>query len=134
MTKIPKNIFFIYLEGVHEIPVPLLNNIKEIDQNNPGWTVTIYDKKMAEEFIDREYGAKTLSTYKSINSQYYAARADFLRYLICHKYGGVYLDVKVQLDKPLGEILNCDDEFLLLQWDTQRASLGYGQWPELSHI
>jgi mannosyltransferase OCH1-like enzyme len=50
--------------------------------------------------------------------------------------GGVYLDIKSNLDKPLDTVLQPDDEYILVQWDNRRgeAHEGFGLHPELAHI
>jgi len=77
------------------------NNIAKICKMNPDWEYRLYDDFDIEERLFHYYGAKILKIYRRINRGYGAARADFFRYLILYAEGGVYLDIKSTLTRPL---------------------------------
>ena len=59
------------------------------------------------------------------------ARADFFRYLLVYQLGGVYLDIKSSLDKPLKDVLRAEDQFILTHWDNRPGEQyeGIGIYP-----
>jgi hypothetical protein len=75
-----------------------------------------------------------LAVFDRIRPEYGAARADVFRYLLLYKRGGVYLDIKSGLTRPLDEILLPDDQALLSQWDTQGIAgrARFGKHPEIN--
>jgi hypothetical protein len=51
---------------------------------------------------------------------YGAARSDFFRYLLIYKIGGVYLDLKSNVNKSLNEIVD-GKKFILSHWNNRRG-------------
>jgi hypothetical protein len=103
---------------------------------NPAWIHQIYDDADIEAFIAAVYGRRVLSYFHRINPKYGAARADLFRYLLLYKYGGVYLDIKSALNKPLDSVLQSDDSFVLSQWCNQGGEehAGWGLARELESV
>jgi hypothetical protein len=122
--------------GTQAFPEALKANVEALKALNPGWRHTLYDGEMMREFIVRNYGPDMLRYYSRINPKYGAALADFFRYLLLYKVGGVYLDVKSTVLRPLDDILHADDRYILGQWDNpdlvERS--GWGKHGELAHI
>lgn len=114
--SIPKQIFQCFRSKT-DLPNELLENVKRIKSLNPGWTHQIFDDQDIVLFIETEYGQEWLACYNKINPRYGAARADFFRYLLLYRRGGVYLDIKSSFMKPLDEVLRHDDQFLLSTWN-----------------
>lgn len=100
-----------------DLPDSLKENADYIKRENPEYDYRLWDFDTIEEFIKLNYGEAIWSIYKKINPSYVAARADLARYLIVYKCGGVYLDVKSSLDKPLNEVIRPEDSCLLSHWD-----------------
>jgi len=116
---------------------PLINeNIQKIKDLNPGWEYRFYDDSNIVDFIKTEYGDEFYRYYNRINPTYGAARADLFRYLLMYKVGGVYLDIKSSLTKPLDEIIHPDDRYLISFWDNAVGGThqGWGLHPELRHV
>jgi len=82
---------------------------------NPDWEYRFYDDADIDAYI-QEYFPELFSIFKKINPAYGAAMADFFRYLLLYREGGVYLDIKSSMDKPLNEIIQKDDYYLLSYW------------------
>ncbi|MCA3362157.1 MAG: hypothetical protein INF74_09420, partial [Roseomonas sp.] len=61
---------------------------------NPDWEYRLYEDADCERFIRENYDAETFKLFRSIHPDYGAARADFFRYLLLYRLGGVYLDIK----------------------------------------
>ena len=85
---------------------------------NPDWSYKIYDDNDIENYIKLHY-PELVAIYYKINPIYGAARADFFRYLLIYNEGGVYLDIKSSITKPLDEIIKNDDVYLLSHWKNE---------------
>ncbi len=131
---IPRHIHQIFLSG--ELPPRLADHVESLKRCNPGWRHHLYDNTLAELFIAESYGTEMLQTYRRINPDYGAARADLLRHLIIFRKGGVYLDIKTHLSRPLDEVLRDDDEYILSQWRNApgEPTQGFGLHPDVAHI
>jgi inositol phosphorylceramide mannosyltransferase catalytic subunit len=112
-----------------QLPEFIRTNIDFLKRTNPGWRYNIYDDFDCEEFIAENYSDRHLFLYKMINPKYGAARADFFRYLLMFKVGGVYLDIKSTCIAPLDDVLIPDDEFILSHWS--KSHPGFGRHPGL---
>lgn len=131
---IPKKIFQIIADK-HKINSSFQKNIEYIKKLNPDWQYRILDDKDITQYILDNYSPEILAIYNKINPKYGAARADFFRYLLMYKEGGVYLDIKSAMEFPLEYIINDDDEYILAHWGCNCQSsklqntLGeYQQW------
>ncbi|HZP98714.1 MAG TPA: glycosyltransferase [Reyranella sp.] len=114
-------------EGLHPAYV---DNIARLKAGNPGWEHRLYDNADIEAFIAGSYGAAMLKTYKRLNPVYGAMLADFFRYLLVYRQGGVYLDIKSSCRESLDAILRADDSYLLSHWRDER----WGRYPELGPL
>lgn len=112
--NIPKIIHQTYFDKT--LPFEISENIDKIKSMNPGWEYRFYDDKDIVIFIKDNYPEKILYYFNRINSIYGAAKADLFRYLLIYKCGGIYLDIKATLEKPLDNILTEDDRYILSVW------------------
>lgn len=112
---IPKNIYQIILDKT-KINYMFQENIDYIKKLNPIWNHILYGDNDIIKYIKTNYGVQMLNIYNMINPEYGAAKADFFRYLLMYKEGGVYLDIKSGMKYPLDEIINEDDEYILSYW------------------
>lgn len=132
-TRIPKVIHQTYRSL--ELPQELSSSIAQMRAANPGWDYRFYDDSDIASFIAQNFGDDILQYYYRIAPDYAAARADFFRYLLIYHEGGVYLDIKSSLSRPLDEIVQDDDRFLLAQWPIDDPRFGgWGNYPELRSI
>lgn len=124
--KISKNLFQICLLGkvgesaektMSLLPSAFIENIEKLKKNNPEYRYHLYGDQEAELFIAKYYGPDILDYYHRIDNDYLAAKADFLRYLLLYALGGVYLDLKSTIDRPLSQTLQKEDCFLVFYWD-----------------
>lgn len=127
---IPKQIFQTF-SCEAELPDWYFANRDRIIALNPGWDYKIYFDDECEDFISTHYGADVLRAYRQIDPRYGAARADFFRYLLLYRRGGVYLDLKSGLTRPLDEVLAPDEEFIVSRWDEAHFFNGWGKNPEV---
>jgi hypothetical protein len=115
-TAIPKIIHQTYPDAHQNLPSILEENVQRIKALNPGWEHRLYDDVDIAEFIESTYGPRVLDYYNRLNGKYGAARADLFRYLLLYRHGGVYLDIKASLERPLDSVLLPDDVYLLSRW------------------
>jgi mannosyltransferase OCH1-like enzyme len=118
------------------LPDVLRKNIDTIRTQNPGWSHCLYDDEMVAEFIAEQYGLDMLRKYLSIDQSYGAARADFFRYLVIYRRGGVYLDLKSTFLGSIDSVLMADDSYIISQWRNAAGELheGNGLHSELAEI
>lgn len=118
------------------LPERITNNIKHLQELNPTWQYQLWEDESVEAFIKGEYGEEIWHYYTRISSRYGAAKADFFRYLLIYRLGGVYLDIKTSLSKPLDEGIEPTDRLLLSYWDNRPGEPHYtwGYYPELRHL
>lgn len=114
----------------------LKENISKIKKLNPNWEYRFYDDEDIVSFISKNYEPHILEYYNKINPKYGAARADLFRYLLIYKLGGVWLDIKSSINKPLDEVIKKDDVFLLSQWQNKMTEpfKGWGLHRLLLHV
>ncbi len=94
----------------------IIRSIAELRLRNPGWDYRFYDNAAREKFINDEYGSAVLKAFRRIRPEYGAARADFFRYLLLYRKGGVYLDIKSTAMRSLDEVLLPGDVLVLSRW------------------
>ena len=105
-TPIPKRIHQIFLgKPAHLLPEEIHKNIQYVKSLNPGWEYRLWSDEDVEPFILEHYNEDILRYFRMVSPEYRAAQADFLRYLIIYDMGGVYLDIKATMLKPLEETL-----------------------------
>lgn len=119
-----------------QLPDPLRDNVDRLVSMNPGWEHRLYDDAAIEAFIRTEYGDAVLSAYRRINPDYGAARADFFRYLVIYREGGVYLDIKSRFVRPIDEVLSGNEAFVLAQWQNAdgAAHSRFGVHRDVEHV
>ena len=120
--KIPKIVHQTYF--TKELPELIKKNVDSLKANNPDWEFRLYNDEDILNFITTHF-PNLLSTYNKINSKYGAARADFFRYLVIYKEGGVYLDIKSGANKPLTQLIHDSDQYILCHWS---KSFDDGKW------
>lgn len=109
------------------LPDVLVAHVKRLRDINPGWEYRFYDDSAIPAFIERHYPRQVMAAYNSINMAYGASRADLLRYLLLYRWGGVYLDIKSSVTRPLDEVLQPQDSYVLAHWPN-RAKEHYTGW------
>ena len=115
------------------LPPDFEHNVENLIALNPGWVHKIYDDADIVRFIDEHYDITIKNYYFKINPRYGAARADFFRYLLLYKFGGVYLDIKSTISKPLDSILKPGDQYLLTQWENKAGDNREG-WGKSTYL
>jgi mannosyltransferase OCH1-like enzyme len=115
LKYIPKKIFQT-ISDKDTLSPKFQKNIDYIKNLNPGWEYKLFDDKDRRHYILKYYGEEYLKCYDMINPKYGPCRADFFRYLLMYQEGGVYLDIKSAMERPLDTIIHPEDEYILSYW------------------
>ncbi|MBB5620245.1 mannosyltransferase OCH1-like enzyme [Pedobacter cryoconitis] len=93
--------------------LPLLTrwHIARFRKKNPDYTYEFYDDQRIEAFLAQEYGTEVLSLYKKINIG--AAKADFFRYAVLYKKGGIYVDIDSGINGSLNQFIEPGDAAII---------------------
>lgn len=78
-------------------------------RNNPDFTYLFFDDNECFRFVFKYY-PQYLDLYESLSN---IEKADVFRYLILHKYGGVYADMDTSCFKPIGPLLDLFPDSLI---------------------
>jgi len=109
--KIPNIIHQTFISK--KLPPEIMNIIINNKKICPNCEFRFYDDNDCDIFIKNNFEEKIYNAYKSINDVYGAMKADFFRYCVLYKIGGIYLDIKSKINYPLFKIINKDDICLL---------------------
>jgi mannosyltransferase OCH1-like enzyme len=112
--KIPKIIHQTHYSDNPDSPIRKV--VSDLRDMNPDWDYRFYNDYECFKFVRDNYNERILKAYNSINPIYGAAKADFFRYLLMFKFGGVYLDIKSTATEPLNHIIG-NSEYILAHWD-----------------
>lgn len=118
------------------LPEEIIENIEKIKTLNPRWQYRIYSDADVFDYFSDNLSPKTVDTLQRINPKYGVVLADLFRYLMIYHTGGVYLDIKSTMSRPLDEVIREDDVYLLSQWRNRLGEefVGAGLYPELTMI
>jgi hypothetical protein len=101
--KIPKKIHQIWIQGYDNINNSAKNVIKENLKMNPEWEYKFYDLEAIDKYIKEHESNYVYNAFKKINPKFGAVISDFFRYIVMYHEGGIYLDIKSKITKPLDE-------------------------------
>ncbi|EZQ11583.1 glycosyltransferase family 32 protein [Acinetobacter sp. Ver3] len=121
---IPKIIHQTYRTKV--LPSDIEKIISDLKQLNPDWEYRFYTDDDILNYIKLNYEPRILNSYLAINPIYGAAKADFFRYLLLYREGGVYLDIKSTCIYPLNTVIHDDDKFIITQWQNEKGQINEG--------
>jgi len=82
-----------------------------LKRRNPEYDYQFYDDERIDVFIRNEYGDEVYALYKRINIG--AAKADFFRYAVLYKKGGVYLDIDSLITKRIDSFIMPEDNAVI---------------------
>ncbi len=131
-TKIP---FIVYQTfATNNLPQTITDTIEHNKKLCPKFQFVFYDNNDVDAFIKENFDERVYRAYKMLNPKLGALLADFFRYCVLYKNGGVYLDIKIKLHRNLEEVILPDTECILdrLRYDQDywRRDTGgtYEQW------
>ncbi|WEK19945.1 MAG: glycosyltransferase [Candidatus Pedobacter colombiensis] len=89
--------------------LPLINrlSVKWLKLRNKDYSYEFYDDERIIRFLKEEYEPEVLQAYNQLNIG--AAKADFFRYAILYKKGGVYLDIDAYVPGHLDAFIKPED-------------------------
>ena len=103
LEEIPKQIYMTYHKNV---PKKVFINLEKYAvYNNQPIPYTIFNDNDAIKFLSQYYIEAVVNKFKSLSG---AHKADLFRYCILYINGGIYMDIKTELIKPLSEIIDLD--------------------------
>jgi mannosyltransferase OCH1-like enzyme len=98
-------------------------NISRFRKKNPGYRYEFYDDARIEEFLKQEFEEEVFNFYRKINIG--AAKADFFRYAVLYKKGGVYVDIDSGINCSLDDFITPEDTAIITR---ERNPDLYVQW------
>lgn len=90
---------------------------------NKKYSYEFYDDSRIEAFLKQECESELYEAYKKITIG--AAKADFFRYVVLYKKGGVYLDIDSTIKKSLDGLITEEDHAIISR---ERNPGMYVQW------
>ncbi len=108
--SIPRHIFQTWKEGPK---TPEMESALATFTRQEGYKYNCLTDEQCYMFLKTEFGDRFSNAYSLLVAGAY--RADFWRYCILFKYGGVYADAKTTLFRDLDEILRPQDELVLVR-------------------
>lgn len=119
--SIPKTIYQTF--KTENLPALTRWHIYRMKKRNPAYDYQFYDDSRVEEFIKEEFNPEVFELFNKINIG--AAKADFFRYAILYKRGGIYLDIDNLILKKLDEIISPNDKAII---SLESHKINYVQW------
>lgn len=116
--KIPKIIHYCWFGG-SELPEIAIKCINSWKKQCPEYKIIEWNEKN----FDINYNNYVKEAYEE---KKYAFVSDVARLVIVKKYGGIYLDIDVELIKPLDDFLDCDAFFSTEDNKVISTGLGFG--------
>ena len=129
--KIPNIIHQTFISKI--LPLEIGKIIQHNKQICSGCKFVFYDDNDCDLFIKNNFEEKIYNAYNKINPVYGAMKADFFRYCVLYKVGGIYLDIKSVINYPIFKIIKKEDVCVLdiprndLEW-WRKNSPTYEQW------
>jgi hypothetical protein len=108
--KIPK-IIHQTLKDKKNIHPDLLKNIKIWKEQNPEYDYRLYDNNDCIKYLTTFFSPQHVETFHNIKVG--AGKADFFRYCVVFREGGIYSDIDMYSIKPLSSLINPDDTFII---------------------
>jgi mannosyltransferase OCH1-like enzyme len=105
--KIPNIVHQTFIDS--NLPLGISKIISRNKKMCPGYNFVFYNDNDCENFIKDNFNERIYNAYKKINNVYGAMKADFFRYCVLYKIGGIYLDIKSVIKVPLNKIINKND-------------------------
>ena len=106
---IPKQIFQTF--KTNNLPWLTKYHVRKMQKMNPEYSYNFFDDTQILDFLKKEYPPEYLNAYNRLTIG--AAKADFFRYAILYKRGGVYLDIDSGVNKPFDKFVFDSDEAII---------------------
>jgi len=127
---IPKTIIQTF--KTNKLPYITQWHIWQLKKKNPDYDYQFYDDDRIDSFIHDEFGKDIFKLFKKINIG--AAMADFFRYAILYKKGGVYLDIDSRITTPIDKFIVPSDHAVIALEGNLKYYVQYALFYEPEHI
>ena len=106
-------------ETYDSIPPPCLPVIENNKKLNPSWKFIFYDNKARRKLIADYFDDYTLYAYDKLYKG--AMKADLFRLCALCLHGGVYIDIKTKINKPLDNFLKDKNKLCYMIWPYKKS-------------
>jgi len=111
VPKIPLKIFQTWKSLM--VKPEIYQTILKLQEDNPEYEYHFYGDEECKTYLLTYYGQEYVDAFNKIKPG--AFKADFWRYAVLAREGGVYIDLDIVLEKPLREIINPDTELYIIK-------------------
>lgn len=108
--KIPLRLFTFY-HDINNIPSNMLKNYNKLVNENPEFTVEMYDVQSGRSLIEKNFDKSVLDAYDKLKP--YAYKSDLLRICSLYLTGGIYVDIKYEAVNGFRFIDLTDNEYVV---------------------
>lgn len=116
---IPKTVYQTWISK--DLPSFYADIVHHNRQMNPDYEFSLWDEKEMEDFMNSsDLSPRIKQAFFRLNPHYGPARSDLFRYSIIYLYGGIYLDIKIKIQKPFHEWIPDHYDFLYSYWNHGR--------------
>lgn len=109
------------------LPEDVVRERRNMQQINPDYQFKLFLDAEMDKFVETNFDSRVYRAYSKLNIV--TAKADFWRYLVLYKNGGVYIDMDSVIIKPLSSLIGATDEAVVT---VQRNGVGgeplFAQW------
>jgi mannosyltransferase OCH1-like enzyme len=110
----------IWLQGIDKIPEKYIQYMKSITKHNQKYKHKIWSEEIFyNEILNLSESKTFLNTYKKLTLIH--LKVDYIRYIILYIFGGIYIDMDVEMVKSFDNVL-----YLLKMYDCILDKLDYG--------
>lgn len=95
---------------INSIPKSLGKSMESWKKKNNGWEFRFYSDQDVIEFVQKEFPEYLVAFNKLTKI---VERADFFRYMVLLRHGGVYADLDTEIMRPLDGIIQPDDDVII---------------------
>lgn len=127
--SIPKTIYQTY--KTNTLPFITGWHIFRMKKRNKSYKYQFFNDSMIDDFIKKEFEPEILDLYKKINIG--AAKADFFRYAILLKKGGIYLDIDSLFLTKLDDIVLPNDQAIIALGTHKKNYIQWALFFEAEH-
>lgn len=106
-------------------------HIRQLKKKNPEYSYCFYDDNDIIDFIKAEFDEEVLEIYKRITIG--AVKADFFRYALLYKKGGVYLDIDSRIISPIHTFIKEEDSAVISLESNNKYYIQYALFFEKGH-
>jgi mannosyltransferase OCH1-like enzyme len=109
---------FIWFQGINNIPKEYILNINRFKEFNPSFQIRFWSETELLELLNNTH--ENIFNYCIQKSTHFIQKIDIYKWLILYKFGGLYLDIDISIEKPL-------DLFILNIFNENDLVLNYMQ-------